>query len=155
VRDDELPALLEVFLSNPEYLGWTEGGDYDLEKLQRDWEVARIDPQRHMLALRETETGELVGLIEYLDHNERDGHPWIGLIMVHASRQREGFAAEAMSAVAERIHLNWASPLRLAVISQNEPGLRLALALGFEPYGEAEQPTAGGELRLLLMQRRV
>jgi len=144
-----------VFLGNPEYLEWTEGGDYDLEMLKSDWQVAGTDPQRHMLGLRERATGELVGVIEYLDHNERDGHPWIGLIMVASARQREGFGAEAMSAVAEHIHLNWASPLRLAVISKNEPGMRLALALGFEPYGEAEQPLGGGPQRLVLMQRRI
>jgi RimJ/RimL family protein N-acetyltransferase len=155
VAEGELPVLLEVFLGNPEYLEWTEGGDYDLGMLQRDWEVARVDPQRHMLALRERATGELVGVIEYLDHNERDGHPWIGLIMVASARQREGFAAEAMGAVADQIHMNWASPLRLAVIDQNTAGMQLALALGFEPYGEAEQPLGGGWQRLVLMQRRI
>jgi len=41
------------------------------------------------------------------------------------------------------------------VISKNEPGMRLALALGFEPYGEAEQPLGGGLQRLVLMQRRI
>jgi RimJ/RimL family protein N-acetyltransferase len=147
--------VLEVFLSNPEYLGWTEGGDYDLETLQRDWHVTELDPQRHMLALRESASGALIGVLEYLEHNERDGHPWIGLVMVSADRQREGFAAEALTALADQIHLNWASPLRLAVIAQNEAGMRLALALGFEPYGEAEQPLGGGYQRLVLMQRRL
>jgi RimJ/RimL family protein N-acetyltransferase len=155
VREDDLPALLEVFLSNPQFLDWTEGGEYDLEKLQLDWEVAQKDPARHMLALREAAAGELVGVLEYLEHNERDGHPWIGLIMVRASRQREGFAAEAMNAIADRINLNWASPIRLGIIARNEPGMRLALSLGFNPFGEAEQRMAEGVERLILLERRI
>jgi RimJ/RimL family protein N-acetyltransferase len=143
-----------VFLSNPEYLGWAEGGDYDRAKLEQDWQAAASEPGRHMLALREARTGELIGVVEYLEHNERDGHPWVGLIMIDSSRQREGFAAEAMRAVADQIHLNWASPLRLAVISENEAGLRLALALGFKHYGEAEQDLGDGTQELVLMQRR-
>jgi RimJ/RimL family protein N-acetyltransferase len=144
-----------VFLSNPEYLGWAEGGEYDRDKLEQDWKSAASEPGRHMLALRESRTGELIGVIEYLEHNERDGHPWVGLIMVHSSRQRQGFAAEAMRAVADQIHMNWASPLRLAVISENEAGMRLALALGFEPYGETEQDLGAGVQQLALMQRRL
>jgi RimJ/RimL family protein N-acetyltransferase len=155
VGADDLPSLLEVFLSNPQYLAWTEGGDYDLEKLQRDWEIAQTDPGRQMLALREAEGGELVGVLEYLEINERDGHPWIGLIMVSANRQREGFAAEAMSAIADRINMNWASPIRIGVIARNEPGMRLALSLGFNPYSEAEQRMAEGIERLILLERRI
>jgi RimJ/RimL family protein N-acetyltransferase len=154
LKEDELPELLEVFLGNPQYLEWTEGGDYDLEKLKLDWHMAKITPGRHMLGLREKKSGKLVGVIEYLELNEHDGHPWIGLIMVRDERKREGFAAEAMNAVIDRLRMGWASPVRLAVIAENEPGMRLALSLGFESYGETEQRMAAEAQRLILLQRR-
>jgi RimJ/RimL family protein N-acetyltransferase len=144
-----------VFLANEDYLRWTEGGAYDLEKLQRDWHVATVSPGRHMLALRERDGGELVGVLEYLDNNDHDGHPWIGLIMIRPERQREGFASEAMEAACERIGMNWASPIRLAVIEDNEAGIGLAASLGFERYGETEQYMDAGLVRLVLMQRRL
>jgi RimJ/RimL family protein N-acetyltransferase len=107
-----------------------------------------------MLALRDGETGEIVGVIEYLDVNPNDGHPWIGLIMIASDRQREGLAQEAVQAVCEHVHLNWASPVRMGVIDENQAGLGLALSLGFEPYRESSQELGGGERRLLLLQRR-
>jgi RimJ/RimL family protein N-acetyltransferase len=144
-----------VFSSNPRYLEWTEGGEYDLEMLRADWETAQGSEGRNMLALRDRETGELAGVIEYLDVNPNDGHPWIGLIMVGAERQREGLAAEAMLAVCDHVHLNWASPMRLGVIDENQAALALAISLGFQQYGEAVQDLGGGERRLVLLQRRL
>jgi RimJ/RimL family protein N-acetyltransferase len=144
-----------VFRSNPKYLEWTEGGEYDLETLRADWETAQGSEGRNMLALRDRETGELVGVIEYLDVNPNDGHPWIGLIMVSSERQREGLAGEAMLAVCDHVHLNWASPMRLGVIDENQAGLALAISLGFQQYGEAVQDLGGAERRLILLQRRL
>jgi RimJ/RimL family protein N-acetyltransferase len=110
---------------------------------------------RNMLALRDHVTRAPIGVIEYLEVNPNDGHPWIGLILVAADRQREGFASEAMNAVFDHVHLNWASPIRLAVIDKNHAAIRLAKSLGFEPYGETFQDLGGGEQRLVLLQRRV
>jgi RimJ/RimL family protein N-acetyltransferase len=154
VAEDDLPLLLGVFHSNPQYLEWSEGGQYDMETLRADWESAEKAEDRNMLALRERETGRLVGVIEYMDLNPNDGHPWIGLIMVGADRQREGFASEAMQAVCAHVNLNWASPVRLAVIDENEAGIGLASSLGFEQYGETYQDLGGGERRLVLLQLR-
>jgi RimJ/RimL family protein N-acetyltransferase len=123
--------------------------------LRADWETAASTEGRNMLALRDRVTRELVGVIEYLDVNPNDGHPWIGLIMVGSGRQREGLAAEAMLAVCDHVHLNWASPMRIGVIDENRAGLRLAVSLGFEQYGETVQDLGGGERRLVLMQRRL
>jgi RimJ/RimL family protein N-acetyltransferase len=150
----DLPRLLEIFHSNPHYVEWTEGGVYDLEMLREDWKSARETDGRHMLALRDRESGDTVGVLEYLEVNPDDGHPWIGLIMIGAERQHEGLAAEAMEAIFDRIALNWASPIRLGVIDENSAGLALAISLGFEPYGEAVQELGGGEQRLVLLQRR-
>jgi RimJ/RimL family protein N-acetyltransferase len=155
VREDDLPRVLDVFHSNPQYLEWTEGGDYDLDALREDRESAQKQPGRHMLAIRDRDSGEVVGVLEYLENNEGDGHPWIGLIIVDAARQQEGIGGEAVAAVCDHINLNWAQPVRLAVIDENRAGLALAIALGFQPYGETYQDLGGGEQRLVLMERRV
>ena len=107
-----------------------------------------------MLAIRQRKDGTIVGVIDYLELNDRDGHPWIGLIMVHADRQREGIAGEAMLRVCDHVNLSWASPMRIGVIDRNRAGLGLAVSLGFQPYGDAEEDFARGPLRLVLMERR-
>jgi RimJ/RimL family protein N-acetyltransferase len=155
VAEHDLPSVLEVFKSNPRYLTWTEEGEYTLDTLRGDWETAHAADGRHMLALREKDTGDILGVVEYLENNANDGHPWIGLILVGAERQREGLGAEAVRAVCEHVHMNWASPVRLAVIEDNKAGLALAVALGFEPYGEAFQFLGGEDRRLVLLQLRL
>jgi len=145
--------VFAVFESNPQYVEWT--GGYDLDALRGDWESARATRGRNFMAITRRSTGELVGVIEYLEVNSNDGHPWIGLIMTSAGHHREGFAAEAMDAVCRHVNLNWASPVRLAVIEENEAGLGLARSLGFEQYGEAWQDVGAGEQRLVLMERRM
>jgi RimJ/RimL family protein N-acetyltransferase len=147
--------VLEVFQSNPRYLEWTQGGQYEMDTLRADWESARDTEGRHMMAISERASRELVGVIEYLDVNPNDGHPWIGLIMTRAARQREGIAREAMDAVCHHVNLNWASPVRLAVIDQNEAGIGLAESMGFERYGDAWQDLGAGEQQLVLLERRM
>ena len=144
-----------MFQSNPHYLAWTEEGDYGLDELRGDWENARGTEGRHLLALRDRDTSEILGVVEYVDLNPSDGHPWIGLIMVAAEHQRQGLAAEALQAVCDQVHLNWASPMRLAVIEENRAGVALAISLGFQPYGEAYQYLGGEDRRLVLLQRRL
>jgi RimJ/RimL family protein N-acetyltransferase len=122
--------------------------------LRQDWETATTTAGREMLAIRHREEGVIVGVIEYLELNDRDGHPWIGLIMVHADRQREGIAGEAMERVCDHVNLSWASPVRIGVLEQNRAGLGLAVSLGFQPYGDTEQDFADGPQRLVLMERR-
>jgi RimJ/RimL family protein N-acetyltransferase len=154
LAEQDLPDALDAFESNPEYLEWTDGADYGIELLRQDWQNASQSPGRHMLGIRDRDTGELAGVIEYVENNEHDGHPWIGLIIVRADRQKDGIAGEAMLAVCGHVNYNWASPVRLGVIEHNRPGLALAVSLGFQPYGEAEQEFGAGPARLILMERR-
>jgi RimJ/RimL family protein N-acetyltransferase len=144
-----------VFKSNPQYLQWAEEGEYGLDELRGDWENARDTDGRHLLALRDRDTSEILGVTEYMELNAADGHPWIGLIMVAANHQRQGLGAEALQAICDQVHLNWASPMRMAVIEENRAGMALAIALGFEPYGETFQYLGEEERRLVLLQRRL
>ncbi len=143
VEADDLPALLPVYRSNPDYLALTEGPDgYDLAKLERDWHLAQVTPGRQMLALVLKESGEVVGVLDYLDANPSDATPWIGLVIVHEKVQRRGLAAEALRALLDR----W-PVVRAGVIEGNERGLGLVRRLGFREVGRREQRLAGGRRR--------
>jgi hypothetical protein len=99
---DDLPALLPVYLSNPQFVAWSEGsqgeaGYYDLAMLQRDWQVAQMMPGRVMLGIYLKATGEAVGQADYLAENPDDGLPWLGLLMIAGSHQRRGRACASAS----------------------------------------------------------
>jgi hypothetical protein len=100
---DELQALLEVYASNPGYLALTEGsagepGRYDLGMLERDVTLAGLTPGRTLAGLFLRASGELAGVVDWMDENPEDRMPWIGLLMIRADRQHQGLATEAFDA---------------------------------------------------------
>jgi|SRR5579871_83040 RimJ/RimL family protein N-acetyltransferase len=142
---DDLPALLPVYLSNPQFVAWSEGsqgeaGYYDLAMLQRDWQVAQMMPGRVMLGIYLKATGEAVGQADYLAENPDDGLPWLGLLMIAGSHQRRGLGSEAFARLAQhfREDLGW-TRLRIGVLEQNTPATAFWEAQGFERV-----PGAGG-----------
>jgi RimJ/RimL family protein N-acetyltransferase len=156
VVEDDLAELLEVYVSNPAYLELTEGsagmpGHHDRGMLERDLAVAAMTPGWHVAALRLRESGECIGLLDWMDENPADGCPWLGLVMVHAGHQRRGLAEEAVRGlVAYGLSAGWAN-LREAMIEGNAAGLALARAVGMHEV-ERPHPVAAGEREVVVME---
>jgi RimJ/RimL family protein N-acetyltransferase len=155
--DDDLEQILDVYVSNPEYLELTEGsggepGLYDLGMLQRDFATARMSPGRVLAGLFLKPTDEAVGVLDWMDENPSDDLPWIGLLMVRADRQREGLASEAFEGLAELLRARAAQTVRAAVVERNEAGRALARKLGFEPVETRTRQMASAE-RVTVVER--
>jgi RimJ/RimL family protein N-acetyltransferase len=100
VEDEDLDALLPIYLSNPLYLRLTEGREdgYDVGKLGRELAVARATPGRGFVAaFLKDEDGEAVAVVDWLLENESDGKPWIGLLMVRSDQQSRRIALDGES----------------------------------------------------------
>jgi RimJ/RimL family protein N-acetyltransferase len=143
VAADDLPLLLPVYLSNPEYVAQSEGsrgeaGHFDLEMFQRDWRIAQMTPGRHMLGIYLKETAEAVGLADYLEENPEDSQSWLGFLMIARAHQRQGLGTEAFERLAAyfKDHYGWSS-LRVGVMTTNKGALAFWPRLGFQ-----EAPTA-------------
>ncbi|MFI0242011.1 GNAT family N-acetyltransferase [Streptomyces sp. NPDC016845] len=81
--------------------------------------------------------GRLVGLTVTLAHHphaaERDDpDPWIGLLMIAADRQRQGYGRELAGAVEDRFREAGRTGVRLAVLDANPEALAFWTALGYE-----------------------
>lgn len=133
----DLPALLEVYRSNPEFVAHQEGargeaGYFDLEMLQRDWWLARMMPGRHMLAIYDITTGAVVGMADFMEIHPENVVPWLGALVIVRDRQRQGLGSEAYAALAatfrERYH--WPA-LRIGVGAWNTGALAFWEHLGF------------------------
>jgi RimJ/RimL family protein N-acetyltransferase len=138
VTADDLPALLPVYLSNPDFVAMNEGsrgtsGYFDLEMFRRDWWVQRMMPGSHWLGIYLTSSGEAVGQANFLEENPDDGYPWLGLLMIAADHQGRGLGREAFERLAEhsRVEYGWAA-LRLGVRPANVAALGFWEHLGFE-----------------------
>jgi RimJ/RimL family protein N-acetyltransferase len=146
----DLEPLLDVYLSNPRFLDLTEGsggepGRYDLGMLERDVIVAAMTPGRHLDAVCRKRTGELVGLLDWLEESESDGTPWIGLLMIRAGEQRQGLATELFEGFAQRLRANGAAAVRAGVLERNAPGRALCRRLGFKPISTTSVRMASAE----------
>ena len=145
---DDLPMLLDVYLSNPNFVHMNEGsrgeqGYYDLEMLQRDWQIVQITPGGSMVGIWLKETGEAVGMAQFLDENPDDGMPWLGVLQIAGPFHRQGLGTEAFASLADhfRTDRGWTA-LRLGVRSQNAPALAFWRHLGFAPVGGASDSNA-------------
>jgi RimJ/RimL family protein N-acetyltransferase len=160
LQADDLEALLAVYTSNSDYLQFTEGsgdepGRYDIEMLERDVAVAQMTPGRQMAGIFLKQTGELIGVLDWMDENPSDGQPWIGLVMIRADWQRRGLAAEAFGGLADRLRSRGMSVLRAAVIQRNRAGRALAELLGFQTVSTTMKRLASGEEELIVLERRL
>lgn len=154
---DDLEHVCLIFQSNPDFLALREDiaaspGGYDLASVKRYWELATLDPERHLLVAADKETGATMGLVDFVSQSPADGLPWIGLVITHRSHQRLGVGSEALRAVASYLASQEHPAVRMAVTDGNETGLKFAHSFGFADYGTATTPTPGTTRRIVLME---
>lgn len=153
VDTGDLRDLHRVFASNPDFLQLREEmAPYDLESVTRYWEVATLDPGRHILLVVQKKTRIAIGVVDFVDQSPSDGKPWIGLLMIHRSHQRHGFGTEAVHAVTDLLGSRGHRGVRMAVIEDNENGLAFAHHVGFEAHGQAGAAPEETSERVALME---
>ena len=153
---DDLPAALEIYMSNTEFRQQMEGsegeaGRYDLERFQRDWHIAQM-MGRYTSGAYLKQSGVAIGYIEYIEEND-DGKPFLGTLTIHADYQRQGFGTEVFERLA--LHFredNGWTVLHCGILAQNKPGLAFARHLGFQPYKQISSRISGGMQEFVLME---
>jgi len=123
--------------------------------LERDFAIAQTTPGRTFAGAFDRETSDAVGVLDWLDENPNDGKPWLGLIMIHADRQRQGLGAEAFEGLADHLRRRGIFVLREGVIESNAAGRALADRLGFELVERRTMKLASGEQSILVLERRL
>ena len=137
----DLPDVHGMFASNPEFLALRDDiASYDLAAVTRYWEMATLDPDRHVLVIVDKEAGAPVGLVDFARRSPADGLPWIGLVMTHGHHQGRGVGTEAVRAVTDHLASEGHTAVRMAVVEGNEAGLEFARRVGFEAYGHSAAP---------------
>ena len=153
---DDLPAVLEVYMSNTEFRQQMEGsegeaGRYDLERFQRDWHIAQM-MGRYTLGAYLKESGVAIGYIEYVEEDD-DGKPFLGALTIHADYQRQGLGTEAFERLAQHFREdNGWTVLHCGILAQNKSGLAFAHHLGFQPYKQLSSRLSCGMQEFVLME---
>jgi RimJ/RimL family protein N-acetyltransferase len=159
MAEEDLPLVLPVYLSNPDFLQQQEGsegeaGRYDLERWQRDWAISQMMPGSHWYGCYLKANDEAVGFIAYLEENEDDSKPWLGALTIHKAYQRQGLGSEAFYRLIDyfRHYYGW-SLLRAGVLESNQAGRAFLQHLEFQPVKEGLKQFPGGDQRFIVFER--
>jgi ribosomal protein S18 acetylase RimI-like enzyme len=126
-RDD----LYEVYATNEDY--WRYSGDLDpdnLDQLAVTAALADLAEEEEAFVARDG-AGQIVGYVRVLPRHPKDGHPWIGLLLVHGHYRRQGHGWAIASAVEQRFRDAGADAVRLGVLANNPEAQRFWARLGY------------------------
>ncbi|MBO0918306.1 GNAT family N-acetyltransferase [Streptomyces laculatispora] len=131
---EEIAEVVDLYASNPEY--WRAAGEHDPEHIDPDRVEADLRAEAgtegcEVLLARDRQ-GRLVGLLCLLDRHPTDGHPWIGLLMVHGGSRRKGIGRMLAGLVEERFRGEERNGVRLAVLENNPAALTFWSSLGWQ-----------------------
>ncbi|MGW3661984.1 N-acetyltransferase family protein [Streptomyces sp. NPDC005141] len=131
---EEIAEVVGLYASNPEYC--RASGEYDPERIQADRVEADLrdeaDTEGCEVLLARDVQGRIVGLVCLLDRHPTDGHPWIGMLLVHGSLRRLGLGRRLTALVEERFRHEGRDGLRLAVLENNPGSLTFWRSLGWQ-----------------------
>ncbi|NEB81843.1 GNAT family N-acetyltransferase [Streptomyces sp. SID14478] len=161
--DHALPAEVlteaaELYAANREFFAlsgdFPDPDDITVEQVAVSLADELAQPGAEVLLARAG--GRLAGIAVTLAHHpdpaKGDPDPWIGLLMIDATRQRRGHGRELATAVEERFRAAGRTGLRLAVLEANPKALAFWTALGYEEIDRRADRQLGRPCRVLRKQ---
>jgi RimJ/RimL family protein N-acetyltransferase len=150
LEQSDIEAAFAVHASNPGYLDLTEGtagdpGRYEQAMFERDFAIAQVTPGRRLSAVCLKESGAVLGVLDFMIENPADGYPWLGLLIIRADQQRQGFGREVLEGLVKQLRASGATALRAGVIERDTSGRAFAEELGFQPVATTTRRMASEE----------
>jgi hypothetical protein len=126
-------------------------GHFDRGMLERDLAMADLDPEETAAALIAGE--RTVGVLVWRERHPQRGLPWIGLCMIDAARERQGYGREALAGLlAHKAGEGWREVGMGAVDDRCAAFLG---SCGFDQTGATLHRFAGGEREVRLFARQL
>ncbi|MEV7186568.1 GNAT family N-acetyltransferase [Kitasatospora sp. NPDC093102] len=131
---DEIAEIVGIYASNPEYC--RAAGEYDPENIPTGRVEADLREEAdtegcEVLLARDTE-GRTAGLVSLLHKHPGDGHPWIGLLIVHGNQHRRGIGRLLVDLVEDRFRGQGRDGIRLAVLENNPTASAFWNSMGWQ-----------------------
>ncbi|UOP05278.2 GNAT family N-acetyltransferase [Conchiformibius kuhniae] len=125
---------LAVYRSNRHYLRLIDPCEPTSDSVRRD--LRRFPPalapeQCHACLIKQA--GETVGIIHYLTGFPDAGTAYIGLLMLHGSRQNQGLGGRIVAGFCQQMRGAGLKRLRLSVLHDNTDARRFWQKQGFAP----------------------
>ena len=130
IKENNLHIAQEIYNSNPTY-----------NKLENRKPTRSIEEVRKEFIQEKTESyivyidKDPVALIDFLPKHEKDGHPWLGFLMIHGGAHGKGIGSDVYQTFEKRLTEAGIETLRLAVLVTNDRGKTFWKSHGFTFYG--------------------
>lgn len=144
VCEKDFAELLSVYNSNPDYMEYAYGQrEVTIQTVEMDHQENLGFADSFCFCLREATDGSIVGIAQFILCNPRDGHPWLGLIMLHSRAKKKGYAKEFLEQLIRWYQENGYSSLHLGVLAKNGHVVPFYEKCGFHVYEERETEKLG------------
>lgn len=137
VAERDFPELLRVYNSNPDYMEYTTGKrTVTVETVEQDHAENMALADSYSYCLREAASDSTIGIAQFILNNPRDGHPWLGLIIIDRRAQGKGYAKEFLDCLIGWYRNNGYTSLHLGVLEKNQAVVPFYEKVGFVTYEE-------------------
>lgn len=132
IKEQDLPAAVEVFNTQPEYLMISEGQDHvTLEMVKNDWRNSTNQPGQRYRGAFDSQ-GKLVAILADWIVNPNDGFPWIGLLLVRKEMSNKGLAGFILREWEEEVKMRGHYQARVGVEDTNTAGVIFWTSMGYK-----------------------
>lgn len=137
VTAGDFPALLDIYNSNPDYLEYAYGQrSVSIDTVLQDHAENAALTDAYSYGLRTASGHSLIGVAQFILQNPRDGHPWLGLLMIARQAQGRGYAKEFLDCLIHWYRENGYTSLHLGVLEKNQAVVPFYESCGFAVYEE-------------------
>lgn len=139
-----IDVIVEITNSNPDYNQIENGiSTRSIDEIKKEYFDTSNQSETYFIKLDDT----YIGLIDFLEHNPRDGFPWLGLLMIHRDYQGYGFGSNAFILFEENIKIKGIPSIRLGILPKNASAKSFWKSHGFD-YVENKTSTNGLEVEI-------
>jgi RimJ/RimL family protein N-acetyltransferase len=135
VTEDKLEIVKEMVNSNSEY-NVLENGDPTRTDEEIKEEYIYNQEGRSTYFIKADDT--YIGLLDYMELNEQDGYPWLGLLLIHRDYQGYGYGTNAYYAFEDMMREKGKTHLRLGVLLDNKKARAFWESVGFSFFAQKE-----------------
>ena len=132
VPSDQWEVLQDIMNSQPDFL-WLLKGKKALNQIDILKYLQKSKRMNRNLAFIKKDN-QCIGMIDYQWKSPLDGHPWVGLFLIHNSYERQGYGTLAFAKFEGMVREKGDSMIRLGVHEGNDVGHLFWTKQGFVPF---------------------
>ncbi|MED4224427.1 GNAT family N-acetyltransferase [Neobacillus cucumis] len=129
ITENSIELVLEIVNSNSTY-NILENGNPLRSKEEVSSEFLNTISDSFLIIME----NKYIGIIDFLNNNPKDNHPWIGLLMIKGDFHSLGYGKKAYASFEDKLKKQKFYKVRIGVLQGNLIAIKFWKSLGFKFY---------------------